>query len=248
MLVLGIGLAVMLWPRGEGEIHAAAAPVAEVRNALEEAEAVAQAFLAGSGMEERLRWVRNAEEVRNRVADYPSAARSEVGEIEKMIGHGGGTTAFAVALPSGEVRLLEVVDTPEGPRVDWDAYARHGTATWEDLWSGKAERAVVRVFCEPSTEYPEPFDDWERWTTFRLSSPDMGRVALGFAEIGTVREEMMKKVVLGSARYRQRFVLEVVRHEGAGEPLFEIVKCRAVGWIEGERPVEEIWAERPEAD
>lgn len=45
----------------------------------------------------------------------------------------------------------------------------------------------------------------------------------------SAREAMMKKVILGMPRYRQRFVLEIVRHEGGSEPLFEITRCLAVG-------------------
>ena len=233
---------------GTGGARRPSAPVAgaardEIRAGLESAEQVARAFLAETNPIKRLRWVRDAEGVRGRLEEYQAAARSEPGEIDKLIGHQNASTAFAVTLPSGEVRLLEVVETPEGPRVDWDAYARHGTASWEDLWSGKAPQAVVRVFCEPATEAPEPFADREKWTAFRLSSPDLPQVALAFAKIGTVREAMMKKVVLGSPRYRQRFVLEVVRHEGAHEALFEITRGLAVGWSLDERPVEEVWAD-----
>jgi hypothetical protein len=124
--------------------------------------------------------------------------------------------------------LLELVGTPEEPRVDWDAFARYGTANWDDLWSGKAQPAVVRAFCEPSTGRPEPFEDQGKWTSFRMSGPDMPQAALGFAEVGSMREEKMKQVVLGSPTYRQSFVLEIVRQEGSDEPLFEIVRCHAV--------------------
>jgi hypothetical protein len=139
---------------------------------------------------------------------------------------------------------MEVLGTPEGPQVDWDAYARHGSASWQDLWSGRAQRAVVRVFCEPSTERPEPFDDQKKWTCFRLVSPDLPQPLLGFADVGTAREARMKLAVLDSPNYRQRFTLEIARHQGKSEPLFEIVRCLAVGWIVDKRPVEELWIER----
>jgi hypothetical protein len=112
------------------------------------------------------------------------------------------------------------------------------------LWSGTAGRALVRVFCEPATERPEPFEDQARWTCFRMSSPDMPQAALGFAAAGTVREEMMKRVVLGTPNYRQRFTLEIVRHDGKDEPLFEISRCLAVGWILDDRDIEDLWMER----
>ena len=59
------------------------------------------------------------------------------GKLAKLIGHGGKTTAFAVSLESGEVRLLEVVTTREGPKVGWDVYARHsiGSVSWS-RWCG----------------------------------------------------------------------------------------------------------------
>jgi hypothetical protein len=219
-----------------------------IREELDTAETVAQAFLKEALPAKRLQWVRNAEEVKERLAEYPEEARAGVGEIQKVLGHQGDganpVTGFVVAFPSGNVRLLEVVGTADGPRVDWDAYARYGTASWEDLWAGKAEHALVRVFCEPSSERPEPFGDQGRWTCFRLSSPDLPQAALAFAEVGSVREGNMKHLILGSPNYRQRFVLEIVRHQGKDEPLFEIRRCMAVGWILGERPVEETWEVR----
>lgn len=250
-LLLLAGSALGLWflRFKEGSEAVRSIPVAsdEIRAGLDAAEAVARAFLAETDPAKRLQWVRNADAVDMRLAEYPDDARREIGQIEKVLGHqmdgGRAVTGFVVAFPSGNLRLLEVVGTPDGPKVDWDAYARYGTASWEDLWSGKAPRAVVRVFCEPATEAQEPFADREKWTAFRLSSPDLPQLALGFAKIGTVREAMMKKVVLGSPRYRQRFVLEVVRHEGAHEALFEITRCLAVGWSLDERPVEEVWAD-----
>lgn len=249
--VIGIFVAVIIagvWLSGGGRRDAMADPpkaTDELRDGLEAAEAVARAFLAESDPENRLQWVRFAGDVKTRLPEYPDEARSAAGEIEQVLGHqsdGGRTvTGIVVAFPAGNVRLLEVVATPDGPRVDWDAYARYGTASWEDLLSGKARRAVVRVFCEPSTERPEPFEDQGKWTCFRLSSPDLPQAALGFAQVGQAREAMMKRVVLGTPNFRQRFTLEVVRHEGKDEPSFEITRCLAVGWMLGERDVEDAW-------
>jgi hypothetical protein len=240
-----IGTAILL-KKGAGNGGDAKAQVAdELRNGLETAEDVAHKFVSESEAAKRLQWVRIADEVEARLEEYPEEARTAVGGIDKVLGHqvddGRSVTGFVVAFPSGNVRLLEVVVTPDGPRVDWDAYARYGTATWEDLLAGKESRAVVRVFCEPATERPEPFEDQGKWTCFRLSSPDLPQAALGFAQVGTERETMMKNVVLGTPNYRQRFILEITRHAGKDEPLFEITRCLAVGWIRGERDAEEEW-------
>lgn len=247
LLLAGGALGIWFLRFKDGSDAVRSIPVAsdEVRAGLEAAETVARAFLVETDPAKRLQWVCKAEEVKSRVEEYPDEARSEVGEIEKVLGHqtdgGRSVTGFVVAFPSGNLRLLEVIGTPDGPRVDWDAYARHCTASWESLWSGKEERAVVRVFCEPSTERPEPFENQSKWTCFRLSSPDLPQAALGFAATGSVREEKMKQVILGTPNYRQRFTLEIVRHEGKDEPLFEITRCCAVGWILGEHAVAQDW-------
>jgi hypothetical protein len=250
LLICMAVLAVFLW-RGHKDQTVVVVPTQEAEDEVgmtfESAEKVAAAFLAEADPQKRLQWVRNAEEIRTRLSGYPDEAGSAVGEIDRVLGHkldgGCSVTGFVVAFPSGSLRLLEVVGAPDGMKVDWDAYALYGTASWEDLLSGKAERAVVRVFCEPATERPEPFGDEGKWTGFRLSSPDLPQAVLGFAEVGKVREERMKQVILGTPRFRERFTLEIVRHEGEDEPLFEITRCMAVGWILGERDVEEEWME-----
>lgn len=244
-LISMVTLVIVFWP---AEVRKAVPNGSEmevkdgVATTLDAAQKVASAFLAEADPEKRLKWVKNAEEVGTRLSEYPDEPRSAVGEIERVLGHqvddGLTVTGFVVAFPSGNVRLLEVVGMPDEPRVDWDAYARYGTASWEDLLSGKAESAEVRVFCEPSSERPEPFGDQGKWTCFRLSSPELPQTMLGFADVGSVRDKMMKQVILGTPDYRQRFVLEIVRREGKEEPLFEIRRCMAVGWILGEKPVE----------
>jgi hypothetical protein len=251
LILIGGTVVYLLHDRNRPEAVAAVpleAATDEVANSLHAAEVVARAFLAEADPAKRLQWVRNAEEVKSRLAEYPDEARTGMGEIESVVGHRVDdqrpVSAFVVEFPSGNLRLLEVVGTAEGPRVDWDAYARYGTADWSGLWSGTAGRALVRVFCEPATERPEPFEDQARWTCFRMSSPDMPQAALGFAAAGTVREEMMKRVVLGTPNYRQRFTLEIVRHDGKDEPLFEISRCLAVGWILDDRDIEDLWMER----
>lgn len=244
-LILLLGTAVFLQKSAGDDAGMRSKTADDLRVGLEAAEKVARTFLEETDPAKRLQWVRDADEMKDRLANYPDEARSAVGKIEKTLGHqvagGRSVTGFVVALPAGNLRLLEVVGTPDGPRVDWDAYARHGTASWEDLWSGKAQRAVVRVFCEPSTERPEPFEDQSKWTCFRMSSPDLPQASLGFAVVGAVREEKMKQVILGTPNYRQRFTLEIVRHEGEDEPLFEITRCLAVGWILAEKDVEDEW-------
>lgn len=250
ILLLAALVSVGLWMR---KTEQAAATIVkpqadDLGDGIEAAEKVARAFLAEPDPVKRLQWVRHPELVSERFMSYPEEPRMAIGKVDRMLGHqtdaGRALTGFVVSFPSGNLGLLEVVGTPEGPRVDWDAFARYGTENWEDLQSGKAERAQVRVFCQPSTESPPPFDVPEKWTPFAMSSPDLPQGALGFTQVGSVRDTMMKQVVLGTPNYRQRFTLEIVRHSGKDGPLFEITRCIAVGWVTDERAVEELWEAR----
>lgn len=220
----------------------------DLGDGIEAAEKVVAAFLAEADPAKRLQWVRHPEQVSARFMSYPEDQRMALGKVDRMLGHqtdGGRTlTGFVVSFPSGNLGLLEVVGTPDGPRVDWDAFARYGTASWDGLLSGEAERAQVRVFCQPSTESPAPFDVPEKWTPFSLTSPDLPQGVLGFTQVGSVRDTMMKQVVLGTPNYRQRFTLEILRHEGKNGPLFEITRCIAVGWVTEEQAVEELWSKQ----
>jgi hypothetical protein len=214
------------------------------------AEDVAKAFLQETDPAKRLEWVRHPDEVKTRLAEYPDEARQQVGKVTNIPGRNPDgscrVTAFMVKFPSQNHRLLEVVRTPAGPKVDWDAYARYSTEPWENLWSGAASKALVRVFCEASDERPEPFEDPARWTSFRLSGPELPHDALAFAETGTTHEAMIRRVVREWPGNRARLVLEIVRHDGMNGPLFEITRCVAAGWITCDQWVGNSWSQRLE--
>ena len=75
-------------------------------------------------------------------------------------------------LTSGGRRLLYVVGTDEGPRVDWDAYVRYGTAAWELFLQGEVAEATVRVFPSASDYFDGSFKDREKWSAYALKSPE----------------------------------------------------------------------------
>ena len=227
LVVVGIAVAILL-PKNEREKEGESASLAKARE-------VAEAFLAESDPQKRLQWVRNGEEVEEQWERYPDEARSRVGRIQGILGHqvtdGKSMTGFLVKLGSGNERLLEVVGPPEAPKVDWDAYACHSTVDWREVLGGEVKKAEVRVFCEPCAEAPPPFEDQSKWTCFRMRHTDFPGIVLGFAEVGSLREGMMKQIVLGAPNCRQRFVLELTRHSDGGA-LYEITRCLAVGWVE----------------
>ena len=128
LLLAIIGIAVVVFLRENEEPKEEEEPAS-----LAHARQVAEAFLAEADPDKRLQWVRNAAGVRYRFASYPEEARSGRGRIQEVLGHnvadGRSMTGFLVTLDSGNKRLLELTGPPEAPRVDWDAYACHSTAS-----------------------------------------------------------------------------------------------------------------------
>lgn len=237
------------------------------------AEEVAHAFLTENDPQRRLPWARENEAVALRLQAYAEEARSDVPVAWEPHGHhmenGLAKTAFAVRFKAGGFRLLEVVETAKGLRVDWDGYARYCSENWEDLlsgkdgsaefrrwygkkWgkdllSGKAGAAEVRVFVSPGDHYNVPFEAADQWTCFRLMSPDLpeSEDVFAYAEAGSTRQRELKRIVLGAPDFRQHMTLRIEGHEGAGgERLFEITRVLAIGWVRGERDVESVWEER----
>ena len=109
-------------------------------------EEVAQFFTQSSDPYVRLRWCRDPERVASLLASFPEQAVSEIPKsVEPMGGISAGVLSyerFAVTFANGENRLLCVVRTDEGTRVDWEAYARSSNAL--TLWSAEAKVARER--------------------------------------------------------------------------------------------------------
>ncbi|NNM30534.1 MAG: hypothetical protein HKO57_13520 [Akkermansiaceae bacterium] len=212
---------------------------------LENAEAVARAFLAESDPERRAKFLLRPVAGREAFANSPGAGAG--GKVESVIGHsivdGRRVTAFAVAVDDGSYRLLEVMDTAAGPKVVWESYLRHGTENWEDLLAGDAQEAEVRVFLSPGDYHVPPFASEAEWTCFQVTSPDLPHRVFAYAEAGTVRDKRLKEIVLGAPQFRQHMTLRIARREGPNaQALFEIKRVLAIGWVRGERDVEALWA------
>jgi hypothetical protein len=140
---------------------------------------IADSFSKATTHEERLKWVRDPLRVAPLMERFfrdGLAANEKILEIVPMTPASNGALAFQrfqVRLENGKNRLLSVVLTDEGGKVDFECYARHGAATWNDLLSGKAsESSEVRVFVEPGFAYMHDFFDDQKWRSILATTPD----------------------------------------------------------------------------
>lgn len=197
---------------------------------------VAHAFAAETDEEKRLAYARNPELAGRHLSRYPVQARSHPAKAIKLMGHselnGRAVTAYAAAFEDGSFRMLAVVQTDAGAKVDWDCYARYASASWEDLFAGKAEAAEVRVFVRPGDYHVGQFRDRAKWTCFKLETPDSERSIYAYAPAGGSLGKRMQTAVMKSRGFRQHMTLRLSSVNKSGkDALFVVDELLAMGWV-----------------
>ncbi|MFK7909823.1 MAG: hypothetical protein AB8F34_04390 [Akkermansiaceae bacterium] len=200
------------------------------------AEEVACAFAAETDVIKRLPYVRNPEITKEHLPNYSEQARTHSAKDIKLMGHselnGKAVTAYAAGFEDGSFRMLTVVQTDDGPKVDWDCYARYCSASWQDLFSGKAESAEVRVFVRPGDYHVGQFRDRTKWTCFKLETPDSDRSIYGYAPAGSPLSKRMQTYVMKSRGFRQHMTLKIKSVNDSGkDALFVEDQLLAMGWV-----------------
>jgi len=75
--------------------------------------------------------------------------------------------SFGLLLPDGTGRLVQVVETSDGPKVDFKAYVEWCSVPPDELLAGKVEQAdEVRAILRPSTYYNFEFASSEQFLAF----------------------------------------------------------------------------------
>ena len=145
--------------------------------------------------------MRDAEEVRTHLDAYPEEVKSfpipvaglrTMGSVmpDQSIRY----ERFAARMNSGGMRFLCVVETEMGARVDYDAFARYGTVSWEDLRDGQAAREF-RLIAEKDSYFNHRFQDDTKLDCFKLSSPDSPKTIWGYALSGSITAKLLSGIV-----------------------------------------------------
>jgi hypothetical protein len=203
-------------------------------------------------VEERLKWTRNPEQVRDHLEWYTQAVCSVPAEFlsmqqsERRNPPGGARCfRFSVALRDGGERLLCVVETPEGLRVDWDAFARFGTLPEGGPHRGDFTEAEVRALAKPCHYYDHGFSSEEEWLSFELSSPDWDDVVYGYAarisRTATILQSLASSADPGGAQVTLTLLGGAQDSEHRQYLVREIL---GVGWVLDGGNFEEGWEGR----
>jgi hypothetical protein len=196
---------------------------------------VAEKFTTATTHAERMKWVREPDEVGPAMKaffrDGPGSSEEFVQALP-MSPSGGGELLFEnfqVVFANGQSRVLCVSVDPEGAKVDFKAYARLGSHEWEDLLSGAVEAAdEMRVVLERGGYYIHRFADESRWLHFKASTPDLQESMDFYVE----RDSAAGRELARQGDYQMQATVSL-RAEGdsAKYRQFEITALKSTGWV-----------------
>lgn len=197
------------------------------------AEQVASLFCETTSATERLKYVRNPESTKEHLADYDeqalSASVSRLQELGVKSAQGLECHSFVANFLDGSKRLLTVVKTAQGYKVDWDAYARHGSASWGEIFSGEINSGEMRVFVSKDSHYSSEYTE-EEWSCYTLTSPDLDGVVYGYVEKESDVERGLNQLL--AERSAQRVFLNVSKIDNNVDDRRVIIgKLIASSWV-----------------
>jgi hypothetical protein len=253
LLIVGVPVALLMRKMSGPDLGApprrdadAILPIGESEFTDRSAQEMAEAFLSALSVKERLALVRNPDEVLSWLSEAAEEVLAHPIVFRDLRAMGLASASgearfhrFAVQMADGGMRMLCVVQTPRGPLVDYEAFARYGTARWGDLLEG-AVGEEIRVMARTGTYYQYQFGDETEWAAFDLTSPDWPGSLTGYARRDSPSAGTLAAIV--GKETKQRVTLKV-RPEGESYLKRQVVieKVIASGWVRTEGDLEARW-------
>lgn len=140
----------------------------------------------------------------------------------------------------GKTRKRLALLTPDASgkwKIDFDAFARKVTPSWEEFFEKGAATAQVRTYIATDSYYNGPFKD-DTWTCYGIATPDREEVLLGYCKIGSPQAAALQEILAKGGKTFRVF-LEIRRVDGAESRQVEISRVLAEGWVMSETPFDE---------
>lgn len=138
--------------------------------------------------------------------------------------------------PAERLALL-TPDAAGNWKVDFDAFARTASPSWEELLVKRADQAIVRVVIGKDVYYNGPFEDEAHWVCYGMVSPDTDELLRGYCRVGSKEAETLKKL-FSEGEKMGRATLEIRRVKDGGARQFEITRVLARDWIVADAPAD----------
>lgn len=219
------------------ELDAAPAPRSDL-SILAEGESLVSRFLDATSVDELLTIVRNPEVTESRMREfYPDGKVEAVGLSKFNPGGGFSTKGIVHRVPlqtrSLDDRIIVLVDTPLGMKIDWESWVGWSDISWEKFLETKPKTGhVFRVFMSPVDYYNFGFSDDLKWQSYRLESPDKEHSLYGYVE----KESMLSHRLLPNPDLKNAAYTLLLKYpeNPASDSQVLIERLIGEGWVEDE--------------
>ena len=199
------------------------------------AEPMARSFLEARTVDEMLPFVRDPGRAGPRMKGFYNRGTMDAPgmsafNIDSEVIHEGIISSVRLRTRDFEDRQMSFVETPEGPRIDWESWAGWSGLSWEEFLETKPRDPVLfRVVLSDVDYYNMVFRDEAKWRSYRLESPDGANSLYGYAERDSVLDGRLRP---GPDVKRRNFIL-MLRFPVDGDTRDQVVIDRLVteGWV-----------------
>ncbi len=200
---------------------------------------VADHFVNASSLRDRLKWVRNPESVREALREYYETgpgATEKVKEVKPMSSLVSGTVTydrFMVCMESGLDRILGVILTQEGAKVDFLSYIGWCSVPWKNLLKGEAATVgEARVTVSAGNYYVGPFQDDATWKHYVASVAGEDESLDLYVQRSSRDDVILTSLTSFSPA---KVTVSLARPEGAArKPNYQITRLLAAEWVVGD--------------
>lgn len=123
-------------------------------------------------------------------------------------------------------------------RIDFAAFARLSSPSWEDIQARKFEVARVRVFAGRYNYFNGVFRDEQEWACYQFSSPDSSELFTAYCKRRSPQAAAMESIFKNGLQ-ASRVTLELRNVEGALEGQYELSRVLGEDWLLSETALDE---------
>jgi hypothetical protein len=203
---------------------------------LSETQPLAKRFLEAKTVDELLPCVRNLGVVEKRIRSFYPQGEITAPGMAKFNTSGSVTQkdsfiAVSVRTADQEEKLLAFVETPQGLRVDWEAWVGWSDVRWDDFISTKSTKpSTFRLSLAKVDYYNFGYLDDAKWRSYRLESPDGEHSLYGYVERGSALDKQIQ-IDADTSTLPMMLSLRFAPDSKARDQV-EITGVVAEGWVE----------------
>lgn len=254
LLICGGGLVMLLKMRRSGGERVASAASADefLQDKVEAAEPepekgewqgllpadLAKRFTSAIPPEEKVPLVINPGEIEEEVLKFfreGEGSREVVKDVSEPVGFAtarGVYEGFKIDFENARPRVLCVLITEEGGKVDFKSYARWNSVPWGKIVAGEADRVdELRVKIDAGNYYNGEYSDDSKWFHLVASTDGEEETLDLYVKRGGLAERIIKDM-LSIGKHAVTISVKVVDGPGS-KPVLELEKLVALGWNEG---------------